>query len=289
MTSVLKIDHVSKTFKNGVHALKGLSLTIERGRIVGLLGQNGAGKSTLIRCVLGLLRHQGQISVFGTDVRHNRELLMQDVAFISDVALLPSFLTVRELVQLTADLHPHFNQKKALDMLEEEAVPLDRVFASLSKGNKTIVHLVIVFSIEAKLWVLDEPFLGLDINRRRRFLHRLIGLIESGTSSVLISSHQLEEIESVLTDIILIDDGQCIFSDAVEAIQNRYTTLAVLQENRAAITTLPEPIMRYDQVDRSIYLFEGLDNDLVPEECKVLPTSLSDVFIALIDHRKGSR
>ncbi len=284
MSSVLSIRDVSKQYSS-VQALNRVAFDVGVGRIVGLLGQNGAGKSTLIRCILGLLQYQGQISIFGHDVREYRELLMQDVAFIADVALLPSWMTVLELLQLTADLHPNFDFQLALDMLQFEEVTVTSVFSELSKGNKTIVHLVIVLSIKAKLLVLDEPFLGLDINRRRRFLERLSLFVEDGNRSVLISSHQLEEIDHVLTDIVMIEKGHCLFAGDVRSIKDRYTTLVVPRDQIEVMAALPEPVLKYDQLDRSVCLFDGLGDRVVPDVCQVVPTSLSDVFVLHVDDK----
>ena len=224
--------------------LRGIDFDIPAGRIYGLVGQNGAGKTTTLNALLGLTDSEGQIEILGLNPFKHRAELMNDVAFIADVASLPRFLKVRELLDLMSDIHPSFNQEKAVEFLASSDVKPNVKIKHLSKGMLAQLHLAVVMAIDAKLLVLDKPTLGLDIIYRKRFYRRLLEDYMSEDRTVLITTHQVDEIETLLSDIMFMDDGNIILDIPVEEISSHFAQVSIGKDNLAEAEKLA-PIFTY--------------------------------------------
>src|SRR6478609_2809936 len=218
--------------------LHGLDFDIPAGRIYGLVGHNGAGKTTTLNALLGLTSYEGTVRVLGEDPYQKRAALMQNVAFISDVASLPRFLRVRELFALLTNIHPNFSQEKARGFLEGTDVKMDAKIKNLSKGMIAQLHLAVVMAIDAKLLVLDEPTLGLDITYRKRFYRRLLEDYMTEERTLIITTHQVDEIEFLLTDIMFIRDGELLLHMQMETVSSKFSQVLVRPDQVAAATAL---------------------------------------------------
>lgn len=261
-------------------AVDDVSFNIAKGRVVGLLGHNGAGKTTLMRALVGLAAAQGELSVLGFRPREQRVELLQQACYIPDVATLPRWARVSELVTLMARLHPRFSSERALALLRRTSVqPGDRV-KSLSKGMVAQVHLALVASIDARLMILDEPTLGLDVLSRKAFYEMLIDEWCDGERSVLISTHQVEEIESLLSDVLMLNEGKLVLSISLEDMDRRFVALShdasVADEMAAA-----HPLLRYRVQGGSASLFDGEPPAAVQALGRRVRPSLVDLFVAL--------
>ncbi len=261
-------------------AVDDVSFGIAKGRVVGLLGHNGAGKTTLMRALVGLARAQGELSVLGLRPREQRVELLEQACYIPDVATLPRWARVSELVTLMARLHPRFSAERALTLLRRTSVqPGDRV-KSLSKGMVAQVHLALVASIDARLMILDEPTLGLDVLSRKAFYEMLIDEWCDGERSVLISTHQVEEIETLLSDVLMLNEGKLVLSISLEDMDRRFVALshdASVAEQMAAA----HPLLRYRVQGGSASLFDGEPPAAVQALGHRVRPSLVDLFVAL--------
>jgi len=264
----------------GREILHGLDFDIPPGRIYGLVGHNGAGKTTTLNAMLGLTSYRGSISVLGRDPYRERARLMRDVAFISDVASLPRFLKVRELFRLVADIHPHFSPEKATEFLEGTEVRTGAVIGNLSKGMLAQLHLAVVLAIDARLLVLDEPTLGLDITYRKRFYRRLLEDYMTADRTLLITTHQVDEIEVMLTDIMFIKDGALILNAPMEEVSKRYVQL-VASPDKAALAS-SKPIFSETRFGQTAMVFDGADRAALEPLGQVSTPTLSDLFVALM-------
>ncbi len=260
--------------------LHGIDFAIPAGRIYGLLGQNGAGKTTTLNALLGLTNCGGQVEVLGLDPFANRARLMNQVAFVSDVASLPRFLKVGQLLDLVSDIHPRFDQSKAETFFEGTELRPGLKIKNLSKGMLAQLHLAVVMAIDAKLLVLDEPTLGLDITYRKRFYRRLLEDYMGEERTVLITTHQIDEIEFMLTDIMFIHDGRIVLDAPLEEIGRIYTQLTVGKENVAAADRL-KPIHSETRFDNTVMVFKDVPTDKLEPLGVVSTPSLSDLFVTL--------
>jgi ABC-2 type transport system ATP-binding protein len=261
--------------------LHGLDFDIPAGRIYGLIGHNGAGKTTTLNAILGLTSYEGSVRVLGEDPYQHRARLMRDVAFISDVASLPRFLKVRELFVLLHDIHPNFSTEKAMGFLEGTDVRQGALIGHLSKGMIAQLHLAVVMAIDAKLLVLDEPTLGLDITYRKRFYRRLLEDYMTEERTLLITTHQVDEIESMLSDIMFIRDGDLVLHMPTEAIPARFTQVAVAPEKLEAAKAL-NPVFSETRFGQTIMVFDGADRAGLEALGTITTPTLSDLFVALM-------
>ena len=264
-------------------AVDDLSFTIPKGRVVGLLGHNGAGKTTLMKAMVGLVAGEGELQVLGLDPRRQRVELLESACYIPDVAILPRWARVEELVQLMSGLHPRFSAERARQLLRRTSVGLRDRVKTLSKGMVVQVHLALVAAIDARLMILDEPTLGLDVLSRKAFYEMLIDEWCDGERSVLISTHQVEEIESLLSDVLMLNEGKLVLSISLEDMDRRFVALshdtAVAEQMAAA-----HPLLRYRTGPGSggnAALFDGPPPAHVQALGKPMRPSLVDLFVAL--------
>ena len=262
--------------------LHGLDFDIPAGRIYGLVGHNGAGKTTTLNALLGLTQCEGQIEVLGLEPFANRARLMRDVAFISDVASLPRFLRVRELFALLSNIHPNFNEDKARDFLSGTDIRPEARIKNLSKGMIAQLHLAVVMAIDAKLLVLDEPTLGLDITYRKRFYRRLLEDYMTEERTLLITTHQVDEIEFMLSDIMFIRDGELIVHMPMETVNAQYAQLVISDPAQIETAEALRPVFAETRFGQTVMIFEGVDRDSLTPLGQVSTPSLSDLFVALM-------
>jgi ABC-2 type transport system ATP-binding protein len=283
--SIVSVRSLKKQFgKNEI--LHGLDFDIPPGRIYGLVGHNGAGKTTTLNAMLGLTSYEGSVQVLGQDPYAHRARLMKDVAFISDVASLPRFLKVRELFQMLTDIHPNFSGEKAVKFLEGTDVKLGAIIGNLSKGMLAQLHLAVVLAIDAKLLVLDEPTLGLDITYRKRFYRRLLEDYMTTERTLLITTHQVDEIEFMLSDIMFIRDGALILHMPMEDVPSRFTQLVVSPDKADAVRAL-KPVFAETRFGQTVMVFDGADHAALEALGSVTTPTLSDLFVALMSRDSG--
>lgn len=270
--------------------LHGLDFDIPPGRIYGLVGHNGAGKTTTLNALLGLTSYEGTVRVLGQDPYQKRASLMENVAFISDVASLPRFLRVRELFALVSNIHPKFDQARARSFLEGTDVKMDARIKNLSKGMIAQLHLAVVMAIDAKLLVLDEPTLGLDITYRKRFYRRLLEDYMTEERTLLITTHQVDEIEFMLSDMMFMREGELVLHMQMETVSTRYAQVLVDPANVAAARALG-PIYAETRFGQTAMVFDGVDRDKLEPFGAVSTPTLSDLFVALMQRtpRAGER
>jgi ABC-2 type transport system ATP-binding protein len=262
-------------------ALDGVDLHVEEGRILGVIGPNGAGKTTLLNAILGLTAYQGELKVLGRDPWRQREELMREVCFISDVAVLPRWMRVAQTLDYVAGVHPRFDRAKAEGFLAKTTIQRSRKVQDLSKGMVTQLHLALVMAMDARLLVLDEPTHGLDILFRKQFYDSLLSDYFDGGRTILVSTHQVEEIQHVLTDVVFIDRGRIVFARTMEEVESRYRELAVRPEQLVAARAL-EPIHERQGVGRSILLFDAVEAPRLAALGEVRTPSLADLFVAVM-------
>src|SRR6202789_3285670 len=254
MAALIEARYVTK--KYGAHvALDRANLKVEAGRIVGLIGPNGAGKTSALRAILGLTHYEGQLTVLGREPFRERTQLMNECCFIADVAVLPSWLRVDQAIDFVAGVHPRFRRDHAEALLAKTQITGKRRMRELSKGMKTQVHLALTMAIDAKLLVLDEPTLGLDILARRAFYDALVNDFMDETRTILITTHQVEEVENLLTDLIFIDRGHIALAMPVEEIPTRYAAVAVADNDVDAARAL-KPIYERRTLGKTLFYFE---------------------------------
>lgn len=270
-------------------ALDGISLRVEEGRILGLIGPNGAGKTTALNAILGLAPYQGELRVLGRDPWTERERLMRDVCFIADVAVLPRWMRVSQALDYVAGVHPRFDRAKAEGFLAKTTIKGTSKVRELSKGMVTQLHLALVMAIDARLLVLDEPTLGLDILFRKQFYDSLLNDYFDGNRTIVVATHQVDEIEHVLTDLMFIDRGLIVFDRSMDEVESRYLEVVVHPEKAAAARSL-KPMQERQGLGRSILLFEGADRQQLAALGEVRTPSISDLFVAVIgNHASGEQ
>jgi ABC-2 type transport system ATP-binding protein len=263
-------------------ALDGVDLRVDEGRIHGLIGLNGAGKTTLLNAVLGLTPCEGALTVVGRNPWEERDALMTDVCFIADVAVLPRWMNAVQAMDYLAGIHPRFDRAKAEGFLARTDIPRKKRVGKLSKGMVTQLHLALVMAIDAKLLVLDEPTLGLDILFRKQFYESLLNDYFDGKRTIVVTTHQVEEIQHILTDVAFIHKGRIVLSSPMEEIEARYAELTVRPENLEAARAL-KPLRERQALGRATLLFDNADRERLAGLGEVRPTSLADLFLAMID------
>jgi ABC-2 type transport system ATP-binding protein len=264
--------------------LNGVNLRIDEGRIVGLIGPNGAGKTTTFNAILGLTAYEGELKVLGQEPWSARERLMRDICFIADVAVLPRWIRVSQLLDYVAGVHPRFDREKAENLLAKTTIRRDRKVRELSKGMVTQLHLALVMAVDARLLVLDEPTLGLDILFRKQFYDSLLSDYFDAKRTILLATHQVEEVQHVLTDVMFMDRGRIVFEGSMEDVQARYREVAVHPEQLAAARAL-QPIHERLGIGRSILLFDGVDPQRLAAFGEVRTSDLADLFVAILGGR----
>jgi len=279
-TPIIEARGLSKSFGR-TEILHGIDLTIPSGRIYGLVGHNGAGKTTTLNALLGLIPCGGEINVLGVDPFKSRAGLMLDVAFISDVASLPRFLRVSQLFDLVEGIHPNFSRTKATQFLDGTDIKLNAKIKILSKGMIAQLHLALVLAIDARLLVLDEPTLGLDIIYRKRFYKRLLEDYMSEDRTLLITTHQVDEIETILTDIMFIRDGHLLLDMPMDKVGETYHQVAVSDDRRADAEAL-SPLYTETRFGRTIMIFGTIESAELAPLGELSTPSLSDLFVALM-------
>lgn len=276
--NVVTAKGLSKHFGD-FSALDGVSFDIGPGSIVGLIGPNGAGKTTTLKSLLGLTGFDGDLDVLGVDPRKDRKSLMQRVCFISDVGVLPRWLRAREAVAYIDAMHPRFNREKAMALLEKTNIPMNNRVKQLSKGMVTQLHLALVMAIEVDLLVLDEPTLGLDILYRKEFYDRLLNDYFDHQTSIIISTHQVEEIESILTHLLFINKGKIVLDAAMDDLSEQYLEVLVKPEYVEQALALG-PIYTRDMLGKKNMIFERGDRTQLEGFGEINVPSVADLFVA---------
>ncbi len=263
-------------------ALDGVSLRVEEGRILGLIGPNGAGKTTALNAILGLTPYQGELRVLGRDPWGERDQLMRDVCFIADVAVLPHWIRVSQALEYVAGVHPRFDRAKAESFLAKTTIRRTSKVRELSKGMVTQLHLALVMAIDARLLVLDEPTLGLDILYRKQFYDSLLNDYCDGSRTIVVATHQVEEIEHVLTDVIFLDRGRIVFDRSMDEVESRYLEVLVPPEKLAAARAL-KPMQERQGLGRSVLLFDAVERAQLAALGEVRRPGVADLFVAVMN------
>ncbi len=284
MTSLVSAAGVTKRF-GSFTAVDNVSFDIESGKILGLIGPNGAGKTTLLKALLGLTDCEGQLSVMGLDPFKQRKELMQNICFIADVAVLPRWIRVTQLLDYVAAIHPNFSRKRAEELLQQTKIMADSKVKQLSKGMVTQLHLSIIMSIDAKLLVLDEPTLGLDIIFRKEFYANLLNDYFDEERTILVTTHQVEEVANLLTDIMFINDGKIILDSSMESLSDSYVEIATSGDDADRARGLG-PISEGQMFGKSVMLFEGVSREHLEGLGELRTPSVADLFVAKV---KGAR
>ena len=274
-----------KTFGSTI-ALDSIDLRVEEGRILGIIGPNGAGKTTALNAILGLTSYDGELTVLGRNPWTERDLLMRDVSFIADVAVLPRWMRVSQILDYVAGVHPRFRRAKAEAFLAKTTIKRSSKIRELSKGMVTQLHLALVMAIDAKLLVLDEPTLGLDILYRKQFYDSLLNDYFDRTRTIVVTTHQVEEIQDVLTDLMFIDRGRIALSCSMEEFESRYLEVMVLPEHLADARAL-RPIHERQVFGRSILLFDRADRQQLAALGDVRTPGIADLFVAVMGNQAG--
>jgi ABC-2 type transport system ATP-binding protein len=276
-----------KAFKTTI-ALDGVDLRVEEGRILGLIGPNGAGKTTALNAILGLTPYEGELRVLGRDPWAERDLLMRDVCFIADVAVLPRWIRVSQVIEYVAGVHPRFDRAKTEAFLAKTTIRRASKVRELSKGMVAQLHLALVMAIDARLLVLDEPTLGLDILYRKQFYDSLLNDYFDRSRTIVVTTHQVEEIQHVITDVMFMDRGRIVFSCSMEDFEARYLEVSVRPEQLAAARAL-RPMHERQVLGRSVLLFDSVDRSQLSALGDVRTPSIADFFIAVLGDKSGNQ
>ncbi len=280
MTSLVSARNVSKHYGD-VRAVDNVSFDVVKGCITGLIGPNGAGKTTLLKAVLGLTDCQGSLSVLGLDPFRQRKELMQNICFIADVAVLPRWIRVHQLLDFVEAVHNHFSRKRAEELLSRTKISGNSKVRQLSKGMVTQLHLSIITAIDAKLLVLDEPTLGLDIIFRKDFYSNLLGDYFDQGRTIIITTHQVEEIENLLTDVMFINDGRIVLDASMDSLPNQYVELLASGENADQARKL-NPIFERDVFGKKVLTFEGINREQLTGLGELRTPDIADLFVAKV-------
>jgi len=267
-------------------ALDGVDLRVEQGRILGLIGPNGAGKTTALNAILGLTPYQGELKVLGRNPWIERDQLMRDVCFIADVAVLPRWIRVSQALDYVGGVHPRFDRAKAEGFLTKTSIKLTSKVRELSKGMVTQLHLALVMAIDAKLLVLDEPTLGLDILYRKQFYDSLLNDYFDRSRTILVTTHQVDELQHVLTDLIFMNRGRILVTCSMEEFESRYLEVTVNPEQVVTARAL-KPMYERQVLGRSILLFDRLDRQQLAAFGEVRTPSIADLFVAVMGNQAG--
>jgi ABC-2 type transport system ATP-binding protein len=282
--AVIEARGLRKVFGTTV-ALNDVDLRVEEGRILGIIGPNGAGKTTALNAILGLTSYEGQLSVLGRDPWNARDELMREVSFIADVAVLPRWIRVTQLLDYVAGVHPKFDRAKAESFLTKTAIKNQSKVRELSKGMVAQLHLAIVMAIDAKLLVLDEPTLGLDILYRKQFYDSLLNDYFDHSRTIIVTTHQVEEVQDVLTDLMFVNQGRIVLQCTMEEFESRYIEVMVHPDHVAGARSL-KPMSERSVFGRSVLLFENVDRNQLAALGDVRTPSIADLFVAVMTNHQ---
>ena len=283
---VVRARGIKKKYSDN-NALNGLDLDLHQGQILGLIGPNGAGKSTFLHAVLGLLKSEGSLEVMGLEPFKNRHQLLKKVCSITDVAVLPKWMTVEQMLEYVEGVHPEFDPEKARSILSKTNIKNTSKIKTLSRGMIVQLHLAIIMAIDAELLVLDEPTLGLDLVYRKEFYSRLIEDYFDGNKTILISTHQVEEIEGVLTDVVFLDKGQAVMNESIDSLNQRFLELRPNADNNEKAKSL-NPINIRTELGRTVFLYENIDIEKLSSLGEVRPPFIADLFVAIMNRSDQS-
>jgi ABC-2 type transport system ATP-binding protein len=283
--TVIEARGLRKTFGATI-ALDGINLQVEEGRILGIIGPNGAGKTTALNAILGLTAYQGEMRVLGRDPWTERDELMRDVSFVADVAVLPRWIKVSQALDYMVGVHPRFDRAKAEGFLAKTSIRNTNRVRELSKGMVAQLHLALVMAIDAKLLVLDEPTLGLDILYRKQFYDSLLNDYFDRSRTIVVTTHQVEEIQNILTDVMFINRGRIVLNCSMEELESRYLEVTVRPEQLAAARAF-HPIQERQVFGRSMLLFDHQDRKQLAALGEVRTPSIADLFVAVISNQTG--
>ncbi|CAM0998923.1 MULTISPECIES: ABC transporter ATP-binding protein [Rhodanobacter] len=278
MSAVITANGLTKRYKSAL-ALDNTSFQIEPGRIVGLIGPNGAGKTTALKAILGLTDFSGELNVLGFDPRKQRDKLMGEVCFIADVAVLPRWIKVSQAIDFVANVHPRFDRKKCEAFLARTKLQPDQRVRQMSKGMIVQLHLALVMAIDARLLILDEPTLGLDILYRKQFYQNLLEDYFDENKTIIVTTHQVEEVEHILTDLMFIRDGRIVLDADMDAVGERFIEVMVGADKADAARAL-KPIDERQVFGKSIFLFDGANRAVLEQLGETRRPSISDLFVA---------
>ena len=284
---VIKATGVKKNYEDS-YALDGINIEVTSGQIVGLIGPNGAGKSTFLQSVLGLINTEGNLEVLGLDPRKERHKLLKEVCSITDVAVLPKWMTVDQVLTYVDGVHPGFDLQKCLSILSRTNIKRTSKIKTLSRGMVVQLHLSIVMAINARLLVLDEPTLGLDLVYRKEFYSQLIEDYYDGDKTILISTHQVEEIEGVLSDAVFMNQGRVVMQDSIDTINKKFLELRPDQDSIEKAKSL-RPIHNRVELGREVFLYEDTEYEKLREIGDVRPPVIADLFIAIMEKTRKSK
>jgi len=279
MSPIIEARGLSKSYRGGKQAVAGVDFTVGPGRIVGLIGRNGAGKTSVIKSLLGLTPYEGHLRVLGRNPTTERDVVMREVSFIADVAVLPKWLTVRNALEYVQGVHPAFNRERAEQFLASTDVKLTHKVRQLSKGMVTQLHLALVLAIRARLLVLDEPTLGLDLLVRRRFYDTLLNDYMDEERTILVTTHQVEEIEHLLTDVLFIEQGRIVLDTPTEQIGDRYAQLIVKADQLSAARAL-RPFSERAVLGRTVLFYENAPREELAALGELGTPTIADLFVA---------
>lgn len=286
MSAMISISGLQKSYKNK-QVLKDVHLKLEAGQILGLVGPNGAGKTTCLQALLGLTRYDGEIDVLGYNPSKNREKMLNDVAYIADVAVLPKWIKVNQVLTYMQGVHPNFDRQKAEMFLAKTNIAATAKVKTLSKGMVTQLHLALILAVNAKILILDEPTLGLDILTRRQFYTHLLEDFYDENKCILVTTHQIEEIEHILTDAAFIRDGQIVLAQSVDDIRNRFKLLAVDNEHLEQ-AKLHQPLFTNSMMGITSMLFDNVDPATLASLGKISSPTLADIFVGVMTQENNS-
>jgi len=284
MKSIVSIQNLDKQFKN-VHALKSVNLDIPAGRIVGFVGPNGAGKTTLLRAITGQIPFDGNVSIFGKNPATQRTELMKITGVIHDTSVLPPWMKVGRLLDFLSCAHPNFDKNLCKTKLEQTSIFLEQKVKNLSKGMKTQLHLAIVMATDTKLLILDEPTHGLDILFRKKLYSQVLEEYFDNEKSVIISTHQIEEVEHILSDVVFIKDGEILLMATMEELSNRFVQIVVANENADEIRKM-NPLSEMSLFGKTGFLLENADTEKLKKLGEISVPSVADIFVALMGGEK---
>ena len=281
MTDLISIQGLTKTYNNAT-VVNQIDLTVTAGQILGLVGPNGAGKTTCLQAILGLIDCQGSVEVLGLNPRTQRKEMLEQVAYIADVAVLPKWLKVSQALEYMAGVHPNFDIEKAETFLAKTNISKSAKVKTLSKGMVTQLHLALILAIDAKVLILDAPTLGLDILTRRQFYNHLLEDFYDEDKCIIVTTHQIEEIEHILTDVAFIQDGNLVLADNVESVRERFNLVAVNNEHVAEAKQL-NPLYANSLMGLTSMLFDNKDTATLSQFGKLSTPTLADIFVGVMN------
>jgi len=280
MSKLISISNLNKSYGEK-RVVSDVDFSVHEGQILGLVGPNGAGKTTCLQAILGLASYEGDIDVLGYNPKTEREKMLTEVAYIADVAVLPKWIKVNQALTYMAGIHPNFDRSKAEVFLAKTNIPLTSKVKTLSKGMVTQLHLALILAIDAKVLILDEPTLGLDILTRRQFYTHLLEDFYTENKCIIVTTHQIEEIEHILTDVAFIQDGKLVLTESTENIRERFKLVAVTEDKAEDAKSL-NPLFANSLMGLTTMLFDNEPNEALQKFGKISTPSLADIFVGVM-------